>query len=226
MAGYIKLWRDAFDHPLLRNGDRFRAFMWLVSEACWKGTKFDVRGKTITLHRGQLCVSREQLADAWKWSPSAVERFLARLKTEQMIERSTGQGKSVITILNYDKYQDQENETGQPTEQQTGQKSDRNRTAKEEGKEGKKEEDNNYRFSGRVIKLTEADFAKWESSYSAIDLSALLQSRDDWLAEEAPPEQRKKWFTSTSNWLASKQQQATAAKGAPGEKREVDIFWG
>lgn len=226
MAGYIKLWRDAFEHPVLRDGDRFRAFMWLVSEACWKDAEHDVKGKTITLKRGQICVSRDQLAKAWKWSPSAVERFLTRLQTEQMIGRQTGQGKSVITICNYDKYQDRDPETGQETGRQTGQESDRDRTAKEEGEEGKKGKNDNYRFSGRVIKLTEADFDRWASSYPALDLPAVLQSRDDWLSTDAPPEQRKRWFQSTSNWLASKQQMATAAKEAPDEKRVVDAFWG
>ena len=77
-----------------------------------------------------------------------------------------------------------------------------------------------------MIKLRAADFDRWATSYSLIDLPALLQSRDDWLADEAPPEQRKKWFTSTSNWLASKQQLATAAKEASGGERAVDAFWG
>lgn len=211
MAGFIKLHRSAFAHPLLQDGERFRAFFWLVSEACWRATKHDVKGKTITLQRGQLCASREQLSKSWKWSPSAVERFLARLETEQMIERNSGQGKTVITICLYGKYQDIETETGQENEQQTGQESDRNRTAKEEGEEIKKEKKDNYHFSGRVIRLTLADFNKWKKAYSALDLMALLQSRDDWLAEEAPIEQQKKWFTSTSNWLSTKQQQAVAA---------------
>ncbi len=226
MVGFVKLHRSAFAHPILQDGDRFRAFFWLVSEACWKPTKHDVKGKTITLKRGQLCASREQLSKAWKWSPSAVERFLARLETEQMIERNSGQGKTVITICFYSKYQDVETETGQEIEQQTGQESDRNRTAKEEREESKKEENNDYRFSGRVIKLLPDAYDRWSGSYPLLDLPALLQSRDDWLADEAPPEQRKKWFNSTSNWLATKQQQASAAKEAPADQRAVDAFWG
>lgn len=226
MAGFIKLHRSAFAHPLLQDGERFRAFFWLVSEACWKPTKFDRRGKTITLERGQICISIRELAKDWKWSKSAVERFLTRLETETMIETTNGTVRGVITICNYDKYQTREDEAGTvngtPTGTDVGQMWD----TKEEGEEGKKEKKDNYRFSGRVIKLTDANFDQWHSSFPALDLPALLQSRDDWLAEDAPPEQRKKWFTSTSNWLASKQQQATNAKEAPDEKRAVDAFWG
>lgn len=123
--------RAALDHPLLRDGDRFRAWFWLVAKAVWKQTKFDISGKIVTLEPGQLCVSRNQLADEWGWSPSAVERFLTRLQTEHMIGRETGQGRSIITIRNYAKYQDRGSGSGQAPGQGTGQAADKQRTAKE-----------------------------------------------------------------------------------------------
>ncbi|WP_310530701.1 DnaT-like ssDNA-binding domain-containing protein [Novosphingobium sp.] len=136
MTGFITLQREAFDHPLLRDGERFRAWFWMVAKACWKPTPFDINGKTVMLQRGQFCTSRAQLAEAWGWSPSAVERFLTRLETEQMIGRATGQGRSVVTICNYAKYQDDGFEPGQATGQATGQRSDSHRTAKEQGNKG------------------------------------------------------------------------------------------
>jgi hypothetical protein len=136
MTGFVVLYRTVFEHPLLVDGARFRAWCWLIAAACWKPTRFDVRGKTITLERGQLCASRHQLAEAWSWSASAVERFLARLETEQMIARETGQGRTVITICNYAKYQNLASPTGQASEPPTGQQSDSNRTAKEQGNKG------------------------------------------------------------------------------------------
>ena len=136
MSGFFLTHRDIFDNALLKDGERFRAWLWLVSEACWKPAKFDIRGTTVEIQRGQICVSRGQLAKAWKWSPSAVERFLTRLQTEQMIGRETGQGRTVITICNYAKYQDLAAQTGQPTEQPTGQQADSKRTAKEQGNKG------------------------------------------------------------------------------------------
>lgn len=139
MTGFIALHREAFSHPLLKDADRFRAWFWLVANAAWKPTRHDARGRTIEVQRGQICAGREYLAKEWKWSPSAVERFLTRLETEHMIERETGQGKSVITICNYDKYQDFTEESGHMSGQQIGQKSDRNRTAKEQGNK-----DNHY----------------------------------------------------------------------------------
>lgn len=137
MSGFAVLYREATDHPLfVGDSSRFGAWAWLVLKACWKPTKFNASGSTITIERGQLCVSRSQLATAWGWSPSAVERFLARLETEQMIGRATGQGRTVITICNYEKYQDIGDLPGQASGQPTGQRSDSDRTTKEQGNQG------------------------------------------------------------------------------------------
>lgn len=137
MSGFIALHREARDHPLFAgDAQRFGAWFWLVATACWKPTKFNAGGTIITLERGQLCVSRNQLATAWGMSPSAVERFLTRLQTEQMIGRSTGQARSIITICNYDTYQGQNDEAGQATGQATGQRPDKDRTTKEQGNKG------------------------------------------------------------------------------------------
>ena len=103
------------EHPLFRgDAQRLGAWSWLVLKACWKPTPFDISGRTVTLERGQLCVSRAQLATAWGWSPSAVERFLTRLEAENMIDREAGQGRTVLTICNYAKYQDNSEAPGQP----------------------------------------------------------------------------------------------------------------
>jgi len=139
VTGFVALDRSALDHPLLKDAERFRAWFWIVAKACWKPTPYDVNGKIVSLDRGQLCASRAQLAEAWGWSPSAVERFLVRLETEQMIGRATGQGRTIITVCNYGKYQDIEEKTGQATEQPTGQRSDSDRTAKEQGNQETKD---------------------------------------------------------------------------------------
>lgn len=122
MSGFITMHRDAFDHPLLRDGDRFRAWFWMVAKACWKQTPFDIGGRIVTLQRGQFCCSVRELADTWGWSKSAVDRFLTRLKTERMIGTDAGTGRLVITILNYSKYQDVYEDAGTPTAMESAEK--------------------------------------------------------------------------------------------------------
>mgnify|MGYP003526614305 FL=1 len=71
-----------------------------------------------------------------------------------------------------------------------------------------KEEKGGYAFCGSVIRLSDADFSRWQSAYPHLDLRAMLQMRDDWLGGQEPSV-RSKWFNSTSSWLAKRQQDAT-----------------
>lgn len=143
MSGFFKLNREVFEHPLFKSDSRkLGAWVWLLGTACWKANRFNIRGHTVILQRGELCVSRSQLAAAWGWKLSAVERFLERLEAEQMIERQTGRGRTIVSICNYNKYQDFEELTGQATGQPAGQQPDRFRTAKEEGNQENMEEPN------------------------------------------------------------------------------------
>src|SRR3546814_5093544 len=74
MSGFAILYREATEHHLfVGDSARFGAWAWLVLKACWKPTKFNVGGSTITVERGQLCVSRSQIAAAWGWSPRSEE---------------------------------------------------------------------------------------------------------------------------------------------------------
>ena len=228
--GFVSVDRGVFDHPMFAPEPftEREAWLWMIAEAAWKPMTVRAGRAVLQIDRGQIACSLRFLATRWKWPETSVRRFLSRLAAggdDALVLIDAAQSVTRITICNYDKYQAREDEgetdSGTPAGTDVGQMWD----TKEEGEEGKKEKKDNYRFSGRVIKLTEAHFGQWQSSYPALDLSALLQSRDDWLAEEAPPEQRKKWFTSTSNWLASKQQ-LIAASAKEGAGAKPDVFWG
>lgn len=136
MSGFVAMSRDALDHPLLKDGEHFRAWFWLVATACWKPTRYDVNGKIVTLERGQLSTSLRQLASAWGWSKSSVYRFLGRLKTETMIGTDSGTGRLVITICNYDKYQTPPEQAGTPVGTGNGTGAGQERDTKEQGNKG------------------------------------------------------------------------------------------
>jgi len=140
VSGFAVIFREMKEHPLFAgDSERLGAWTWLLLTGCWKATKFRVSGKVVELQRGQLCASRSQLAEAWGWAPSKVERFLVHLENEQMIERETGQGRTIITICNYAIYQDVEAKTGQENGQPSGQASDSHRTTKEQGNQETKD---------------------------------------------------------------------------------------
>jgi hypothetical protein len=86
-------------HPIFAGEpfNRALAWEWLVSSAAW------VDGPQVK--RGQLENSVRGLADVWDWSPSRVQRFLKILQSANMITLTANAERSLISIVNYERYQ-------------------------------------------------------------------------------------------------------------------------
>lgn len=125
--GFISISRKIFDNPLLRDADYFRAWVWLICEACWKPARERIQtGRSfamVDLTRGQLSHSRSFIATALGMSEQRVRTFLNHLETEGMINRTTNQGQMVITICKYDEYQISPPTTNQQSGEVTNQRS-------------------------------------------------------------------------------------------------------
>jgi hypothetical protein len=98
-----------------------------------------VRGIRIDVCRGQVAWSEPKLAQRWKWSRGKVRRYLNELETVQQIVQQTNNQTSIITIVNYDEYQQNGTANGTTDEQQTVQQTDSKRYTIKELKNEKKE---------------------------------------------------------------------------------------
>lgn len=117
MTGYVAMRRDWQDHDAFGSDEFSRrdAWAWLIANAAWKPSKVRIKGSSVSLERGELCFSQRFLATKWRWSKSKVDRFISLLRAEGMIETRSkigatadhpaGQGQSIITICNYNKFQ-------------------------------------------------------------------------------------------------------------------------
>ena len=129
MEGWVKI------HRCLVNSDiwncepfsRGQAWIDLIILANHKESFFYKRGNKIVVNRGQVGRSEVELSDRWKWSRTKVRKFLEDLKKEQQIEIVKSRITQVLTIVNYDAYQEKE--------QQTGQQKDSKKTAKVQQKD-------------------------------------------------------------------------------------------
>lgn len=65
---------------------------------------FDSHVKTIK--RGQLLTSVRKLSEKWSWSEKRTLKFLRLLEEAQMISRNSDNRATLLTVLNYAKYQD------------------------------------------------------------------------------------------------------------------------
>lgn len=105
VSGYIRLYRSLMGHPAFANDSEAMAFAWLVAKAQWKATQQRYKGQCIKLKRGQVAVSQRDMARALDRDKSWVNRLWKKTTREAMIEAEVNHGVTIITILNYDKYQ-------------------------------------------------------------------------------------------------------------------------
>jgi hypothetical protein len=225
MTGFYLMHRGWQDHPVFRNEEYSRrdAFVWMIEEASFKQTQIYASSGTITLKRGQLSHSLRFMAKAWKWDETKVRRFLSSLSKAKIIDAATDAGQTVITICNYEKYQTVEKQPDAATDAAVTQQRRGSDAKKNEGNELIQEEvtgngiPGSYAFEGKVIKILPEQMKKWQEAYSSLDLRSVLQSRDDWLADQ-PPSVKKKWFIPTSNHLANLHGKARKANVASIER--------
>lgn len=136
MSGWIALhrgWRDceAFedaDEPMSQR----EAWVWLIENAAWKDTRRrNMKGERIEVKRGQFHTSLRTLGDVFGWGKNKVARYLDKLVRYGMVGTASGQSGLLITICNYDKFQDVRDDA----EVVTGTASGQSRDTQEQGKQ-------------------------------------------------------------------------------------------
>lgn len=114
---WIAVCVDTFDHELFEGEvfSRRDAWLWLIANAAWKDRRVNHKGKMIDLKRGQALAGRAFLAETWGWGEKQVRNFLEQLSAENMIEKgqSSGHWANVVTVCNYDAYQNSNAESSQ-----------------------------------------------------------------------------------------------------------------
>ena len=124
--GYIKLYRQLLNNDLWKDKPFTKGQAWvdLLLKANYADKTCKIKGKTITIKRGQLLRSTDQLASDWGWSRGKVMRFVRELeRTGNGTANGTAYG-TLITIENYETFQGERtaNRTGNGTANGTGDK--------------------------------------------------------------------------------------------------------
>ena len=111
--GYFLLHRSLFENPVVtKDADFFVTWIYILSQAEWKsGKKVEFGGEMIELQAGQFTtgVSNQMLSDLKKVNKglnvSKLNRVLKKLKIEKQIEQRSDHQCTLITVLNWEKYQ-------------------------------------------------------------------------------------------------------------------------
>ncbi len=122
--GFIKLSRKAFSGELWalkRTFSDWEAWIDLIQYARFEPNvgSHNVGVASIELRRGQLVGSIRFLAQRWSWGEKKVRVFLSYLRKNNMVTTETVNGHTVITLLNYSKYNDSCEATPNDTQKDT-----------------------------------------------------------------------------------------------------------
>ncbi len=117
--GWFSVEHGITNHPLFRRQpERLAIWIWLIDNAAWSDTKQDIKGKIVTVSRGSVSASERRIAKDVGVGRQVVRTALERFKANQMITPTLTQGRSMISLCNYDKYQtppEADNPTPNPT---------------------------------------------------------------------------------------------------------------
>ena len=180
-----------------------QAWIDILLECNHSERKHLIKKKLITTKRGQSSNSLQTWANRWGWSVSATRHFLDLLKIDGMCDTHNAQVTTVLTVCNYDTYQNK------PHAQGTHDTSHEARTKIPQGTQGIHKQqldndnnvnnDNKKRFSppsmDEVIKLF---IEKGSSKIEAEKFFYFYESKN-WMVGKV---KMKSWTASVSGWIA------------------------
>jgi hypothetical protein len=131
--GWFSIYRSLISSPLWLTEKFTRGQAWvdMIALANHADGFIRVRGNRVPVLRGQLGWSQIKLAQRWDWSRSKVSLFLNELEKDQKIEQQKDRVTTVISIVNYDYYQNIGQQTSNKKSSDVQQKDTNNNKNKE-----------------------------------------------------------------------------------------------
>lgn len=229
MSGWIKLHRQFLEWEWFEDANTMKVFLYILLKANHK----DGNWKGVELKRGQMIFGRKKASEKCRISEQSVRTSITRLKSTKEITIKTTNRYSLITVLNYENYQGD----NQQINQQTNILSTNNQPAinhKQECKKEKKEKEKyseefdkfykNYKGTKRKMETEFLDFQKHPDFTEVLpELLPSLKREEQYRATSAetgtfmPPRKELR------NWLALRAWESIFAS-PESNQNEVPIF--
>jgi len=140
--GWISLHRKITENEIwfLEPFTKAQAWIDILLNANYSKKSIQIRGNVVFIERGQLGWSELTMAKRWSWSKNKVRRFLKWLETKQQIEQQKDRFiTTIITVLNYESYQ---NDTADDTADDTAERQQKDSRRYITNKDNKDNKDN------------------------------------------------------------------------------------
>ncbi len=254
-GGFVLLARQIWKSSLWALPDAARILaVHCLMRANHKPGKVNVGGEVIMVERGQFWTSVAALARASgrtkrsRLSTQNVRTALARLQSVQFLTSDATNHGTMITICNYETYQNPENYSDNQTNkrptsaQQAGNKRLTTNNNDKNDKNDKKVQntfalsDEKHRSAPHASivglplyeadkklreKLTDDVFKRWESAYPGVDIPALIKSLHEWEVAN-PTRQKKNRMKFFVNRLSAQQDRGGASESKPRSRGWTD----
>ena len=119
--GWVKLYRSGLDNELFKNSTTWHVWMYCLLKATHKPIKSFVSGKSIELQPGQFIFGRKKASIETGLSEQNVRTAIKHLISTRNITIKSTNKYTIITIVNWDRYQVQEDEVNQQNNQKSNQ---------------------------------------------------------------------------------------------------------
>lgn len=129
MTGWISLHRSIEEHWLFkdeRTFSKFEAWIDLLLMVNHRDKKILLGNDLILVKRGQKITSIRKLCERWKWSNNKVKKFLNLLESDGMLIVKSDTKKTLLTVVNYDIYQNENLEKRRKSDANASQEQQKN----------------------------------------------------------------------------------------------------
>ena len=147
--GYIKLWRKSLDDSLWQNISIWRFFEYCLLKATYREHTALVGMQEIHLEPGQFVFGRKVASEESGLSERTIRTCVEKLKNMRKLTIKTTNKFSIITVVNWGRYQTEEIINDQQNDQQTTNKRPTNDHIQERKEGIRKERRKDYTLSGR-----------------------------------------------------------------------------
>lgn len=106
MSGWIKIHREIADHWIFQDAGKFKWWIDMLFLASYEANRVNIGNRIVEVKRGQFLGSLAFLSKRWGVSKERVISFLRLLQSDGMIDKSSDKNITLITICNYESYQD------------------------------------------------------------------------------------------------------------------------
>jgi len=223
-SGFIVLHRKLINSQVWLNDGLLKLFLWCLLKANHKDKWVPVntgRGSSqVKIKRGQFLFGRKTAAKELKMKPATVYSRMQKLQNMQNISMQSSSHYSVVTVCNYNSYQNAKNRVQHANQQASSRQVAGNQQASSTtNNDNNVNNDNNDNknivlagekigFSYETRKftgVTKTDIAEWSEAYPAVNIITEMRAAAQWLISNAT-KRKKNVRRFLTNWFTRSQE--------------------